>query len=271
MYEGLGFFEYLSGLAEPLRVSNIEDHLRALNMPEFLPSVLVTSLLVAPIRHHGVGVGTIYLSHGEVGREYTGEDEETVVLFASQAAMAIANARRYRDEQRARADLETLIDISPVGVAVFDAGTGLPVSFNREALRIVDSLRDPGQTPEDLLNAVTFRRADGREVSLREFPMAELLRIGETLRAEEIVLRVPDGRSVTVLLNATPIRSDEGAVESVVVTMRDMADVQELERMRALIGHVLQGALKELALLPNLLPLHFTADSVSRLSPVPLT
>jgi signal transduction histidine kinase/DNA-binding response OmpR family regulator len=153
------------------------------------------------------------------------------VLFASQAA--IANARRHRDELRARADLETLIDTSPVGVAVFDARIGLPKSFNREARRIVDSLRDPDQTPEQLLEIVTCIRADGREVSLGEFPMAELLSTGETVRAEEIVMRVPDGRSVTVLLNATPILSGQGAVESVVVTMQDMAEVEELERLRA--------------------------------------
>ncbi|MCY4623384.1 MAG: response regulator [Chloroflexi bacterium] len=48
-----------------------------------------------------------------------------------------------------------------------------------------------------------------------------------------MVLAVPDGRSVTVLLNATPIRSDDGEVESVVVTMQDMAAVQEQERLRA--------------------------------------
>ena len=48
MPEGLGFFRYLSGLVEPLRVSNIDSHLRALNMPDFLPSVPATSLLVAP-------------------------------------------------------------------------------------------------------------------------------------------------------------------------------------------------------------------------------
>ena len=36
-------------------------------------------------------------------------------MFASQAAMVIANARRYRDERRARDDLETLINTSPVG------------------------------------------------------------------------------------------------------------------------------------------------------------
>ena len=53
------------------------------------------------------------------------------------------------------------------------------------------------------------------------------------MRAEEIVLQVPDGRSVTVLLNATPILAEEGTVESVVVTMQDMAAVEELERLRA--------------------------------------
>ena len=233
MREGLGFFEYLSGLAEPLRVPNIDDHLRALNMPEFLPSVPVTSLLVAPIRHHGVGVGTIYLTHGEDGQEFTPEDEETLALFAAQAALAIANARQHREERRARAGLETLIDTSPVGVAVLDAGTGLPVSFNREAMRIVDSLRDPGQAPEDLLNGMTFRRADGREVSLQEFPLAGLLSSPERVHAEEIVLRVPDGRSVTVLLNATPILGEDGAVESFMVTLQDLAAVEETERLRA--------------------------------------
>ena len=183
--------------------------------------------------HRGRRVGSVFLAEKEGGREFTREDEETLALFASQAAMAIANAQRHREEQRARAGLETLVDTSPVGVVVFDAATGLPRSLNREARRIVDSLRDPEQRLEDLLEGVTFRRADGRVVSLREFPMAGLLSIGETVRAEEIVLRAPDGRSVTVLLNATPIRTGEGIVESVVVTMQDLADVAELERLRA--------------------------------------
>ena len=233
MPEGLGFFEYLNGLEEPLRVSDIAGHLKALNMPDFLPSVLVSSVLVSPIRHAGVRVGTIYLAHVTGGEEFTEEDEETLAMFASQAALVIANAGRHQEERRARADLETLMDTSPVGVAVFDATTGDPKSFNREAGRLVDSLRNPGQSPQDLLDALTITRTDGREVSLREFPMAELLSIGETLRAEEIVMRVPDGRSVTVLLNATPILSDEGTVESMVVTMQDMAHVEEQERLRA--------------------------------------
>ena len=179
--------------------------------------------------------------------EFTREDEDTLVMFAAQAAMAIANARRHREERRARAGLETLIDTSPVGVAVFDARTGAPTSFNREALRLVDRLRNPDQSPVDLLNDVSFRRADGREFSLQEFPLAQFLSLPETVHAEEIVLRVPDGRSVTVLLNATPIMGEDGAVESVVVAMQDLAGVEELERLRAeflaMVSHELRAPL----------------------------
>ena len=55
----------------------------------------------------------------------------------------------------------------------------------------------------------------------------------EAVRAEEITLSVPDGRRVRVLVNATPIRSADGAVESMVVTMQDLAPLEELERQRA--------------------------------------
>ena len=37
------------------------------------------------------------------------------MLFASQAAMAIANARAHQDERRARADLEALIETWGLG------------------------------------------------------------------------------------------------------------------------------------------------------------
>ena len=243
-------YEYLAKIPGPLRISDLLGHFVSLGLPELRVPVAVrekVSFLAFPISHRGERVGGIYLAEKDGGIEFSEEDEETLGLFASQAAVAIANARRHRDELRARASLETLIDTSPVGVVVFDARSGAPVSFNREARRIVNSMREPDQTPEDLLDVLTFRRADGREVSLREFPMAELLSVGETVRAEEIIMRVPDGRSATVLLNATPILSDDGTVESVVVTLQDMEAVRELERLRAeflaMVSHELRAPL----------------------------
>ena len=245
-----GIYERLGSIPCPVRHPDLLELLSELGVPGVrmpLPEGITFSFLASPLLHREQRLGNIYLAAKLSRPEFTQEDEETLVMFASQAAMAVANARRYREEQRARADLETLINTSPVGVVVFDAQTGMPKSSNREARRIGDSLRNPDQRAEDLLEVLTFRRGDGREFSLRESPMAELLSIGETVRAEEIVLRAPDGRSVTVLLNATPILSGEGAVESMVVTVQDMAEVEETERLRAeflsLVSHELREPL----------------------------
>ena len=232
--EGAQLFRYLNGVDGPLRIDDLSGYMRALGMAELRPPVAVTSLLVAPVRNGNVRLGSIYVTKGDESREFRREDEETLVMFASQAALVIANSRRYREEQRARADLEALINTSPVGVVVFDAKTGAPVSYNRETLRIIEGLRDPDRPPEQIMEILSFRRLDGRVVSLEESPLAHRLSTGRTIRAEEIVIQVPDGRSVTVLVNATPIYPEDGGeMESVVVTLQDMTPLEELERLRA--------------------------------------
>ena len=248
--EGKPLIDYLKTIPGPLRVSDLHGHIRSLGLPDFRPPMPVSdslSFLAAPVRHGGEVVGSILLGEKEGRRKFSPEDEETLVMFASQAALVIANARRYREEQRARSGLEALINTSPVGVVVFDAKTGEVASINREARRIVGDLHSEGGSAEQLLDVLTFRRADGREISLDEFPLAKALSTGETVRAEEIVVQVPDGRSVTTLVNATPIQSEEGRVESVVVTLQDMTPVEELERLRSeflgMVGHELRTPL----------------------------
>ena len=243
--DGPQLFEHVRDLPEPLRLADFPAFVRSFGFSsDLLPW---RTFQGTPMRHRGVHVGNFYLVEKEGGQEFTSEDEEVLVLFAAQAAAAIANARAYRAEQRARADLEALVETSPVGVAVLNARTGRPVSLNREARRIVESLRAPGQTPEQLLDVLTWHFADGREIALDRFPLAGELSSAETLRAEEIVLSTPDGRSVTTLLNTTPIHSQDGPVESVVVTMQDLAPIEEHDRMRAhflsMVSHELRAPL----------------------------
>ena len=229
--DGPRLFEHFRDLEGPLRIADVPAYVRALGFPtDRLPSKTFQGM---PMRHRGVHVGNFYLVEKAGGAAFTDEDEQILVLFAAQAATAIANARTYRAERRARADLEALIETSPVGVVVFDGGTGHLVSLNREASRLVQSLCDPGQSAEQLLGVITCRRGDGREIALDRLPLAVALSGAETVRAEEIELSVPDGRRVTTLINATPIHGEDGAVASVVVTMQDLAPLQALERMRA--------------------------------------
>ncbi len=238
-------WRHLPELPGPLRLADFSAWVRSLGIapaPAFSRTFQGT-----PMRHRGADVGSFFLAEKADGERFTDDDEEVLTLFASQAAAAIANARAHRGEQRARADLAALVETAPVGVLVFDAKSGRLASLNREAKRIVESLRTPGRPAEQLLEVITFRRADGREASLRELPLAELLGAGETVRAEEVELSAPDGRSLRTLINATPIRADGGAIRSVVVTLQDLAPLDEIERLRVeflgLVSHELREPL----------------------------
>ena len=243
--DGLRLFEHLRNLPSPLRVSDLRAYVRSLGFSSEV--IFVDTFLGTSIRRRNVPAGSFFLGEKEGGRQFTKEDEEVLAMFAAQAATAIANARTYRAEQRVRADLEALINTSPVGVVVIDARTARLVSINREARRIVAGLLDPGQTEEELLQVLIFRLADGQEVSLNEFPLATVLSNAATVRAEEVVLSVRDGRSVTVLINATPIKFEGDAVQSLVVTMQDLSPLEELERQRAeflgMVSHELRAPL----------------------------
>ena len=97
------------------------------------------------------------------------------------------------------------------------------------------TLLDKAGQPEDFLSSGVapeeaqrlWEQPDGLRLFTYLGGIPEPLRSGETVRFEEIVLQVPDGRSVKALINATPIFTAEGEVESFVVTLQDMTPLEE--------------------------------------------
>ena len=240
---GQALFDLLTSFEEPFRTADLAAYTRSVGFPD---GYLADTFLGTRIRDRHNHIGNIYIGGKNGGLEFTQEDEDTLGMFATQAAMAIANARRYGDEQQAKADLEALINTSPVGILVFDAQSGDVVRFNREALRILGAGAQEGALRR-LLDTTRFRRMDGREIPRRELPMDRATRSGETVRAEEMVFALPDGKTVPTLVNATPIRSEEGEIVSVVATIQDMTPLEELERLRAeflgMVSHELRAPL----------------------------
>ena len=231
--DGPRLFAYLRDLPGSFRLADLSDYFRSLGFSDELAHLYSQTLQGTAMRHRGVQVGNFFLGGKEDAPEFTAADEEMLELFASQVAAAIVNARTHQQERRARADLEVLIETTPVGVVVVDAATRRPVSSNREADRIIEPLRTPDCPAEDLMDILTCRFDDGREIALNEFALADEMKKVRTVRAEEIVLSAPDGRSVSMLLNATPILAEDGTVASVIVTMQDLAPLEELDRLRA--------------------------------------
>ena len=236
---------YFSSLCEPLGICDFGSGVVSAGVLEFESPV--GPFMAARIRAGKTHLGNIFIGREPGGPEFTGEDVETLEMFANQAAMAVTNARRYGEEQRAKADLEALVNTSPVGVLVFDPRTCVPVIANREARRIMDLPHDRSGDLASRLREVTFRRMDGSAVAREDLPVVRAARTGESVQAEELVVCRASGQEVTTLVNATPIRADDGEIASIVATVQDISPLEELERLRAeflgMVSHELRAPL----------------------------
>ena len=165
---GAGLLGYVNRSQKPLRLANLREHPESVGFPENHPPM--NTFLGIPIRHLEENFGNLYLTEKDGGQEFTPEDEEILVMFASHAAAVIANARRYSCEHRARADLEALISTSPVGVLVVDAETRTVLSVNYEGERIMGVLPEPGISLDQYREAMTCSRPSGSPVATDEPP-----------------------------------------------------------------------------------------------------
>ena len=243
---GMQFLTYLNKLSEPLWIPDSRSCAKVRDFPEFCP-LPAGSFLAAPIRHQGAGFGSICLAREKGEQAFSREDKELFTLFSSLAAIVIDNTRRFEQARQAASNLKTVIETTPVGVAVFSPVSGDPMSLNEAAMKIFKGLDPANRHLKHIVDSSIVRWTDGQEMSLAEFVFA-LLQPGKgTLRAEELVLSVPGRRSLAVLANASLLKAQDNEVKSVVVTLQDLSWMEELEKLRAeflgMVSHELRSPL----------------------------
>jgi len=74
--------------------------------PVTLDRTGITAVLAEPLLYHDRLVGVLTINNEGTGRHFTEEDRATLALFATQAAIAIENARLYQEIQQHAAELE---------------------------------------------------------------------------------------------------------------------------------------------------------------------
>jgi signal transduction histidine kinase len=107
---GRGLLGALIADASPLRLHAIADDPRSVGFPPNHPPM--TSFLGVPVLLRGTAYGNLYLTEKQGGGDFTQEDQELVELLASQAAVAIENARLYESAARWSRQLESLLEVS---------------------------------------------------------------------------------------------------------------------------------------------------------------
>jgi signal transduction histidine kinase len=135
---GRGILGVLIRDASPLRLHDLSEDPRSVGFPPGHPPM--RSFLGVPVALRGIAYGNLYLTEKE-GGDFTVEDEDTVTLLASQAAVAIENARLYESAIRWSTQLESLNEVAEALVSELELGPLLDIVANRlRALLAADAV-----------------------------------------------------------------------------------------------------------------------------------
>ena len=127
---------------ESIRLHDLTEHPESHGFPPDHPPM--RSLLAVPIAAHGVVLGNLYLTEKEGAAEFDRTDEETLARFATQAALAIENARLHRQARE---------------LAVVEERERIAREIHDSVAQVLGYVNTKAQAAEALLDAGEVERA----------------------------------------------------------------------------------------------------------------
>src|SRR5262249_19518856 len=152
---GRGVLGVLITDARPLRVASVSDHPASFGFPPHHPAM--GTFLGVPALIRGRAWGNLYLAERD-GGEFDDADEQTVVVLADWAAIAVENARLYADGENRRDELERALHGLEATQAVV-----LAVGAEPDLARILELVVEEARSLAQARRVVIFLR-DGDDL-----------------------------------------------------------------------------------------------------------
>ena len=184
---GRGVLGLLIHEPRPIRITNIADHPKSVGFPAHHPAM--HSFLGAPVRAMGKVFGNIYLAEKRGAATFSRDDEESLVILATQAGVAIANATLYAEMHMRERWLDALREITSEILVGSDAESQLSgIAEHARDLAGADSatILTTSSTPGQLVVAAAVG-ANAAQVRGQSVPSANSLS-GEVMRSGQPLL-----------------------------------------------------------------------------------
>jgi signal transduction histidine kinase len=155
---GRGVLGLLISDPRPLRLADVASHPQSHGFPPAHPPM--HSFLGAPILIRGRAFGNLYLTDKDAGA-FDRADEEALVILADWAAIALENARLYRDEHTRRAELERAVSALETTTEVARA-----VGGETDLQRILELIAERGRALV-AARAIVIELVDGADLVIK--------------------------------------------------------------------------------------------------------
>jgi signal transduction histidine kinase len=223
-------------------LEQLKRHMRTIGPAVGLRQVVALPLVVQPR-----AVGVIYVFRA-YGAGFSADDEQVLQSFADQAAIAVHNAQLYQQLAQEKHRLDALIEATADGILIMDSGHRI-VRCNHAMGRLAgwDPAATTGRLHDEVI--VFARRPSSTTLDDAEahgWPLAPLQDAlpGSHALYVEADLRRPDGSTVSVGLNYSPLLDQDGRLINLIATARDLTRYREAEDLKSTFISIISHELK---------------------------
>jgi len=213
------FFENLLARREPLVIDDVTSHNPGFKLEGFRARSAIAVPLVVRDQPRGI----LIMSTAEANC-YTADDLQNALAFANQAAIAIENARLYREAIQEKHKAETILRETFSGIVVTDVDLRV-VSFNAGAEAIT------GYKAADVLGKY-LPDVLGPYIASPESPLGQAVASGQRVGPQETVVPAANGMR-DVLQGAVPLRGGDGAPFGYLLSLADITRLKEVDRLKS--------------------------------------
>jgi class 3 adenylate cyclase len=202
------------------------------------------SILCVPLRARGQVTGVIYADNRILTSLFSDRDRNLLAAFASQAAVAIENARLFESVSNAKTLMDNVFASITSGVITTDEAEQITL-FNRAAERVL-------RTPSTITLGTFFTDAlPTLENELR--PLVDRVRIaGELVVDYESEITLPEHGRLILRTSLSPLKDASEEAQGVAIVLDDLTEQRRLEAREQLFQRYLPPAVIErLPLDPN--------------------
>jgi two-component system CheB/CheR fusion protein len=143
-------------------------------------------------------------------------------------------------------DLETLLDLVPVGILLIQDAPGGLVRVNRHGVRLLGEEANKGGAGLRPIKAALRIFQGDRELAENEHPLQLAVQSGQSVPGLECQLLRSDGQRVDVMLSATPLFDEKGQASGAIAALLDISERRAAEAHQQILLHELQHRVKNI-------------------------
>ncbi|HEX6673610.1 MAG TPA: ATP-binding protein [Actinomycetes bacterium] len=187
-------------------------------------------LHLVPMEAEGRTVGYMAAFGPRVDTDFTGDDRESLLTLANQAAAALLNEDLYREAENERATLRDIVGHSTDGI--YTVGSDRTVRSWNPAMAALTGYAEEEAIGQKCFNLLRARDARGVDMCANDCPiLAAAQSAHEEIRDASVLNK--DGRARWINYAHAPVVTGDGEMEADVVVVRDVTRERQTDELKS--------------------------------------